>query len=567
MRAPLVVLRTFLVLAAATVVVHTASFSGAADGVINLPMALPIAKAPMPPGVVEDAPIRTFRVGRESRAARPVAGPQTIRHIVTVPAGGARFETVIAPLTDSASLDVLVDGVKAATTVAAPGAWTPVLVELPVDRGPVTIEERLDAARDAVVLWGDDRIAPAAASGRPDVLLITLDTTRRDYLTPYAPQETTTPTLARLAQEGTRFDQAISVSSWTLPAHAALMTGQFPDIDLRFGKRLEPAQVTLAEIFAAAGYTTHGASGGPYTDSTFGLQQGFRSYLDSAEWKNATSITDWAVGRVTAAKRGAPLFLFLNYFDAHEPGGGLTSAQWQALDAGKAPLTPAVIARIRAGYRDDLRRIDTQLSRLFTAMRRSRDWQNTLVVVAADHGQLLGEGGFIGHNLTLEENLIRVPLIVKPAVSAPMRRAVYAEQIQLTDVFDLTLQLAGLTSGAATSLPRQIATGEPLRMEAYAQVRVDATPALKALPRFRSSRISAIRTDSAKVLLDEEGRSTALRVSGRQETPMRVTDRLPQLLLADLRRFLHDQPLATANGSLELPPDVLERLRALGYIR
>ena len=569
MREPLGILVRLAILLGITVsTVETISVPDAKpDGVVNLPMVVPTVKLPSTPGVVEDAAFRTFRVGRESRPARAVAGPQTVKHTVDVPPGGARFETSIAPLQDSAAVEVLVNGVKTGPIVAAPGVWTPILVDLPADRGSVTIEARLDVAKDSLVLWGDDCLVPGAFTRRPDVILITLDTTRPDYLTPYSPRETTTPTLAQLAQEGMRFDQAISESSWTLPAHVALMTGQFPDVNLRFGKRLEPVQVTLAEIFAAAGYSTHGVSGGPFTDSTFGVQQGFRSYLDSAEWKNATAVTDWAVDRISAARRGAPLFLFLNYFDAHEPVGGLTSPEWHALDERRTPLTAAMVARIRAGYRDDLRRIDRELSKLFAAMRRSRDWQNTLVIVTADHGQLLGEQGFLGHNLTLEEELIRVPLIVKPSASVSMRGGVYNEQIQLTDVFDLTLQLAGLTSAAGAPQVSRITAGQPLRTQTHAQVRVDPTPAMKALPRFRSAMITAIRTDSVKVLLDQEGRSSAVRVSRGQQTVTPVSDRLPQVLLADLRRFLLDQPVASDAGSLKVPSDVRERLRALGYIR
>jgi len=288
---------------------------------------------------------------------------------------------------EAARIDVFIDGVKSGETIVAPpGKWTPVLADLPLDRASVTIEERLQIGRDSPVLWGDDRISPNASSRRPDVILITLDTTRPDYLTPYASHETSTPTLAQLAREGTRFDQAISVSSWTMPAHAALMTGEFPDIDLGFGKRLEPSELTLAEIFSSAGYNVHGASGGPYTDSTFGFQQGFRSYLDSGEWKNAHDITDWALERVTKSKRGAPLFLFLNYFDAHEPYPGITSADWARIDAGRGKVTPATLALLKAGYRAGLHTIDLQINRLFDAVKRTRDWQNTVVIVVGDHG-------------------------------------------------------------------------------------------------------------------------------------------------------------------------------------
>src|SRR6185437_16834586 len=93
-RSPKFFLRAVPFLAFAVSAVQTAPlFDGDAGGVINLPMDVPAVKLPPTPGVTEDEPLRTFRVGRESRPARVIAGPHTLKHTVTVPAGGGRFET------------------------------------------------------------------------------------------------------------------------------------------------------------------------------------------------------------------------------------------------------------------------------------------------------------------------------------------------------------------------------------------------------------------------------------------------------------------------------------------
>jgi arylsulfatase A-like enzyme len=541
----------------------------ASGGIILLPMDAFVA-VPLPPtkDVVLDSAFHMYRVGRDNRSARALKGPQRVVRTVRVPAGGGRFETSIAPLGDDAVVRVSIAGAAAASVVNAPrGKWSPVTIQLPADKDTVDIEEVLETSAGTPVLWGDDRVSPALpASGRPDVVVITLDTTRPDYLTPYAPNENTTPTLAALAHEGTRFDQAISVSSWTMPAHAALFTGEFPSLELGFGERVEPAKLTMAEIFAGAGYNTHGASGGPYTDAAFGFQQGYRTYLDSAEWKNAESVTSWALERVTKSQRGAPLFLFLNYFDAHEPYPGVTAADWQALDSGKAPLTPAKIAQIREGYRDGLRAIDRQLARLFDGFRRSRDWQNTVVIVVGDHGQLLGERGFLGHALSLDEELIHVPLVVRPAASRRLGRAVYSEQFQITDVLPLTLELAGLEPAGEGSISRLVSAGRPVRSLTFAELRHAPSPALTAMPRWSSPILRAIRTDSMKVVQDQEGRATVYALAqGRERVVPPGT--LSRRLLGELAMFVDRRQSPLHEGSLNLPADLVERLRALGYIR
>ena len=538
-----------------------------------LPMdALPSNR--LPAGITDvtaDPPLRTFRLNRENRPARLVEGPQTVRRRLATAEGSARFETSFAPLQARATMKISVAGASAplVTVTAAAGQWTPVVAELPQSSGnELEIVEELVTAPGRLVLWGDDRLVPLAPQdNRPDVILISLDTVRPDYLTPYSPTEPTTPTLAQLAQEGMRFDQAISVTSWTMPAHAAVFSGRYPNLGLGFSERLDPGELTLAEVFSAAGYSTHGASGGPYTDSDFGFQQGFRSYLDSHNWKNAAAITDWALARLAESTRGTPLFLFLNYFDAHEPIGDLTTEEWHAIDSGKRKLTPAMRDRIRTAYRADLQTIDRQLARLFAGVRRSRNWQNTIVIAFSDHGQLLGERGGVGHALTLDEELIRVPLIVKPAGRVRPPRPIYREQFQLTDLFSLTTELAGIEDEREAASLSHVLAGRPVRDLTFAQVHHDPTPALTAMPRWQSATLRAVRTDSSKVVRDLEGRVVTYRIrSGAESEVSRgaLTDRL----LAELDTFERQRSgEAAASPPLVLRRELLDRLRALGYIR
>ena len=133
-------------------------------------------------------------------------------------------------------------------------------------------------------MWS--RHAVAARPTYPNVLLITLDTTRADRLGCYGYAAAATPHLDRLAADGVRFAQAISPAPLTLPAHASLFTGRNPFAHgvRNNGHFVLPADVpTLAERFAAAGYDTAAFVSSFVLDRQFGLARGFAHYDDALD--------------------------------------------------------------------------------------------------------------------------------------------------------------------------------------------------------------------------------------------------------------------------------------------
>jgi len=507
--------------------------------------------------VVADVGAGRIRVGRESRPGRLVRGPQRILRSIDVPLGGARLDIALAPIRRTATLRVLADDVEVARVKALPGVWNPISIDLPYSLRSTRVVEELSASPDGFVFWSDDRLVRKwPPRSRPDVIVVSLDTVRPDYLTPYNPRESTLA-LAAFAKEATRFDQAISVSSWTLPAHEAVFTGTYPSID---GGRLDARDATLAELFASAGYDTFGVSGGPFTDSTFGFQRGFRSYLDSTPGKNAAEATSAALDWIEHASKATPVFAFLNYFDAHEPNTGLTTAEWRDMDSRAFHWTPEAVARIRGAYRQDVRTLDREVGRLLDGIRRARDWRNTIVVVFGDHGQLLGERGMIGHALRLDEELIHVPLLVKAPGNVPLPDH-YAEQIQLTDLLPLVTELAGIPIDQEPASVERIVAGLPIRPLAFAQVRHPASPGLLDSSQWVSESLQLVRSDTLRAMRDAAGHLT-----------LTATNDCGRLLDAATMPSLFRELDVFANrsqqgGALRVRGEVLKRLRALGYIR
>lgn len=215
---------------------------------------------------------------------------------------------------------------------------------------------------------GGPREAPGPPTReRPDVVVVTLDTTRADHLSAYGYGRETSPRFDRLAAQGLLFERALSVSSWTLPTHASMFTGLSPrEHGARFHARplgdatdpltheaataqaLDPAHATLAELLAARGYRTGAFVAGPYLGADFGTAQGFEWYDDRIfvsvgrrlalfAWLEALvphadpDLGDFAQGYRRAGDvndavfawldrcAGERVLLFVNYFDAHGP--------------------------------------------------------------------------------------------------------------------------------------------------------------------------------------------------------------------------------------------------------
>jgi choline-sulfatase len=289
-------------------------------------------------------------------------------------------------------------------------------------------------------LWSHRAVGVRPA--RPNVLLITLDTTRADRLGAYGYADASTPNLDTLATGGVRFVRALSPAPLTLPAHASLMTGRNP---YGHGVRnnghfvLAADLPTLAERFAAAGYDTAAFVSSYVLDRQFGLARGFAHYDDALDPprgladsleierrgdRTVAAATAWLAARGPAPPR--PYFTWVHLYDAHDP------------------YTPpmAYVARFEDRlYDGEIAFQDTLVGELLAAGRRGPA-TSPLVVVAGDHGESLGEHGESTHGLFVYEGAVRVPLIVSwPGAIAPR---VVEPPVGLVDVTPTIAELAGL---------------------------------------------------------------------------------------------------------------------------
>lgn len=529
----------------------------------------------------EYADYATVRIGRVERPAQLLTGRKQWVRQLSIPPGGARYEVFIGAIDASAIVRTGRAGSALSETSVAAGEWTQLTFDLEAAAGgtqSVTFE--IEVPPGGVAAWGSELVIPRQHHETPpDVVLISLDTVRRDQLTPYVPSLPTTPTLAALAHEAMMFEEAISTSSWTVSSHATLFTGRFLPDSLGYQSRVEPEEYTLPEILAASGYKTLGVSGGPYTDPRWGMHQGFDEYVASGERENARDATSRAIDWMSQAG-AAPVFLFLNYFDAHEPlelseevrrASGVTAdvprTLWHELDAGRQPVTAAIRERLLAAYRAELTAIDEQLRRLTEYLKRSGRWDRTLLIIWSDHGQLLGERGYIGHAYTLDEELLRVPLIIKPPKGSSLAHGSHKGLIQGDDLFALTQTLAGLPSPDGASIVAAVSKNAPVRRLAFSKIHHEPLPELVVQRRWRSATQWAVHDGSTKIVRSLEGESVAYDVTGAQEKPIAMPGPSSSLVTA-LERFRswvgHLRSTPTVGP---LSPAERERLRSLGYIQ
>lgn len=280
----------------------------------------------------------------------------------------------------------------------------------------------------------------AASRGRrPNIILISLDTTRADRLSCYGHRMHVTPNIDAVAAGATRFTDVLSPVPLTLPAHCSMMTGTTPPrhgVHDNIFYRLGEDNVTLAERLKEAGYDTAAVIGAFVLDAKFGLDQGFDFYEDEltgdltfspqyAERRAedvAGIATEW-LGR----PRTRPFFLFVHFYDPHHPY-----------------RPPAPFSEVYADdlYTGEVAYTDESVGRIISRVKELDLYEDSLVIITSDHGEGLGEHEEAMHGYFIYHSTTKVPLIVKLPDQKTARRV--DEKVALIDLFPTVVQLLEL---------------------------------------------------------------------------------------------------------------------------
>lgn len=326
---------------------------------------------------------------------------------------------------------------------------------------------------------------PSGAPRPPNVVLIVLDTTRRDRLGCYGHAGGLTPALDALAAEGVVYEDAFSTAPWTMPSHASMFTGLYPvthGCTYEHHIWLDDQFETLAEMLKARGYRSAALVSNNHL-SRANMFQGFDElvYLKGryeslalAEFSRRLGLPDHWVDKggyeardelaqcLSTGKHDRPLFLFVNLFEPHtayypplawraahlpRPVGYWEAtrfvSQFDTTAAHSAGRSDAYARSVIGAMYDALIAYqDTRLSELLEVLSQCSDLDNTLLIVTADHGENLGEAGRWDHVFGINDALIRIPLVIRyPRLFPPGHRV--SGICQIVDFVPTVLDVLG----------------------------------------------------------------------------------------------------------------------------
>ncbi len=310
---------------------------------------------------------------------------------------------------------------------------------------------------------GASESTPEPANGtvaRPNVVLVTLDTTRVDRIGAYGYEDAETPVLDALAEQGRRYDRAWSPMPLTIPAHATLFTGLLPPkhgIRTNGANILEERFTTLAELFDASGYDTAASVSAFVTTRRWGFDQGFDAYFDEIPtelsfWQSerpADAVVDDLLAWKAEQDGLRPQFVWAHLYDPHfpyEPRGTFAESHAERPYDGEIAWVDQQVGRLVEGWDD-----------------------NTIFVVVADHGEGHGDHAEATHGLFVYEGTQRIPFILSGPGIEP---AVVDRPVSLADVGPILLDqlgMTGLTAPDGVSLDGMVdrPADSPVYMESY----------------------------------------------------------------------------------------------------
>jgi arylsulfatase A-like enzyme/uncharacterized membrane protein YbhN (UPF0104 family) len=448
--------------------------------------------------------------------------------------------------------------------------------------------------------------APAALAEQPNLILVMVDTLRADHLSCYGgPRAVETPNLCRIAADGGTRYTGFSHASWTKPATATLLTSLVPTSHQAMSKTAAlPGEIeTLAEALQAHGYATGGVVSNTNLTEAFGFAQGFDEYqylgpdylfraqesssklvlyqilrrvyfmavpgLRFGDFYQDSEVVNGRAFEFLERHQASRFFLFLHYMDPHDPyfrhpydGHGIARA------ANQHP-TPGMAEEMHALYSGEIAYLDANFGRLLAKLEALGLYEDSVIVLVADHGEeFLDHGGF-WHGLTLYDEQIHVPLLVKWRASDRLApEAVKGVPARLIDVAPTLLARAGA---------RPPASMQGLDLAGDLAARSETQRMVFAEENHEGNVLRAVRTERWKWIEANAGNPRGVPelelfdVSVDPAEQANVAEREPGTL-GELRRHADGQQLAAEQGRVgeakaaAISDEERASLCALGYL-
>lgn len=407
------------------------------------------------------------------------------------------------------------------------------------------------------------RVTARKAPSKADILLITIDTVRADHVGVYGFNHAETPTIDGLAHAGVLFENAYSQVPLTLASHTSLLTGTYPfhnGVQDFTGNPLAPNIRTVAQALQAQGYDTAAVVSSYVLDRSWGLNRGFNLYYDvfkgSSFLENDPGLVERKAGgsvdealKWVRRPRSKPFFLWLHLYDPH---------------SGYEPPEPFRTRFASSPYDGEIAYADHELGRMIAYLKQRGLYDRTLIILASDHGESLGEHGEKEHGFFVYHSTLHVPLIIKPPLSSGFRAHRVSDPVPIMGIAPTILAALKLhdpieqqfeTDSLLATAPRS--DPAPVYSESFYSFSSFGWSPVRTVNNRSYQFIEAPKPELYDLRNDPEEKRNLI-----NEQPA-VRSVLDQQLKSLVTRYApHDSPA----GGGQLDPEAIEKLRALGYM-
>ncbi len=444
--------------------------------------------------------------------------------------------------------------------------------------------------------------AMAPGDSCPNIVIVVMDTARKDHMSCCGYERETTPFLRRLAADARVYANAYATSCWTVPSHGSLFTGLYPVSHAATWEnyRLDQQLTTLAEVLQINGYRTVGICENPAVRPSLGFAKGFEAY--SIPRQLPRKIDSNALRAFHAAVRAddsRPFFAFVNLIAPHDPydssgqffGCFLSDPAYRSrvhidlleILVNGRQMEERWLTHLIEHYDAEVRYCDYLVMKMVEVLRAYRKWDHTVFIVTSDHGENLGDHGLLNHQFCLYESVVRIPLMIHFPPIFP-RESEETACVQLTDVFPTILQLLDLDPASFPNqgyslLPDAVPPDRPIVCEYAEHARFRAAKIADRRwkhPRVRQfkRRLTSIRYDRMKLIRGSDGwhrlydlinDPEEMRDLSNDPTYGAVKDELTLRMGKFLTRCRTEQPPPTEQAA-PLDKGAEDALKALGYL-
>ncbi len=400
-----------------------------------------------------------------------------------------------------------------------------------------------------------------------NVILLSVDTLRADRLGCYGYGRPTSPQIDGIAARGVRFERAFAGSSWTLPTHMSMLTGLPPGQHRVNGRKneLSPQIPTMAEILGRAGFRTHAVTCDGFVGTGWGLERGFGVY--DARLRSVSQVLDAGRSFIAGLADDERYFLFLHTYSVHSPYNPKKASRTKFVrhpedhfkGARTRPLFNASkLTQRQIGYLSDLydatiSESDAAIGEFFAWLEERGALRDTVFILVSDHGEEFGEHGRLGHGKNLYVETLRVPLII---VAPGFEPAVVEGRTALSDLMPTSLELLGVdgpeVSGQSLLAPMRSAEELPERE-------------MLGILELKDKGRSLLRDRYHLVVGNGDERALFDLAADPEEKSPLADPAVLQRMSESMKRLFERAEVGPSKEAVRLSPEVIERLRALGY--